>query len=134
MEGVPEAGVPGGGIKTTVPTLRMFGFNPGLAACNAGMLTPYRKAIPEKVSPLAIACVRGVGEGEGSGVEVPGRVGVRDGVGVSVRKYSKVGVDSPKLFEPGLEEQAHNNSRNAGNRKIDHFRRVIFKIIAESDT
>jgi hypothetical protein len=33
-----------------------------------------------------MACVRGVGDGEGNGVEVPGSVGVCEGVGVSVRK------------------------------------------------
>jgi hypothetical protein len=77
------------------------------------MLTPYRKAIPEKVSPLAIACVRGVGEGEGRGVEVPGRVGVREGMGVSVRKNSKVGADDSGWFDPVSGEQEASTRKKA---------------------
>jgi hypothetical protein len=83
------------------------------------MLTPNWNAIPEKVSPLAIACVRGVGEGEGSGVEVPGGVGVCEGVGVYVRKYSNVGVDEPGWFDPFSGEQEGSTMKSARTKPID---------------
>ena len=68
--GIESGTSPVMGMIKDFPTTRKFGSTPGFAFFKSSRLTPYFRAIPDIVSPLAITWVKGVAVDCGGGVTV----------------------------------------------------------------